>query len=792
MLKNYLKIAFRNLFKHKGYSFINITGLAIGIACCVVIYLYITDELGYDKYHSNLDRIYRVAGKYQSKTSSSASATICAPVGQVLQDNFPQVEKVAQVLPVSSGLVKYQENMFYEGNRMYANTELFSVLTIPFLKGDPTTALDRPATIVISERMAKKYFGTEEPIGKTVSINSREYEITGIAANSPVNTHFKYDFILSLKTLEGRYPFSMWFLANLYTYVKLKPNINIAAFSEQLAQVAETHAKQDLEEGDVITYFIQPVADIHLYSHLRNEKEPSVNPIYLYIFSAVGALILLIASVNFMNLTTARSANRAKEVGMRKVVGAQRRQLIEQFLGESIILSIFALFVAFIMVYLSMPLFNSLTGKEFTFVHLIQPAILFIFVGLALFVGIISGSYPAFFLSAFKPIKTLKSSVSRLSGGAGLRKFLVAGQFTIAIILMIGTLVVFQQLDFMKNQPLGFDKQQKLIIPIRGALSIEDNYAFVKNEFLQHSSISGVTVFSNVFGRSIDRWDTKLVGGADERYHPINYLYADDDFISEYDIKMLAGRQFDNNLSTDINGAFIINMSTVKEFGWSTPTEAIGKRMQGIGDPAVIIGVIEDFHYRGLQSVIEPLILHFRPSRFSNISLTVNTENLNETISFVKEKWQELFAGNPFEYSFLDEDFDRQYRAEDQFGKLFSSLTFLGLFIACLGLLGLASFTAEQRTKEIGIRKALGASVTSIIALLTSEFVKWVGMGTIIAWPVAFYVMQNWLTNFAYRISLGWLPFVAAILATFIAMLTVSYQAIKAATANPVDALKYE
>ena len=792
MFKNYLKIAYRNILKSKVYSLINILGLALGISCCIVIFLYVTNEMSYDKYHKNLDYIYRVAVKSQSTTATSAAARICAPVGQVLKDKFPQVDKVARILPVQSGLVKYQDKMFYEDNRMFAETELFSILTIPFLKGNPVTALDRPATVVISERIATKYFGQENPIGKLIEINTREYEITGVAKDFPANTHFKYDLFLSLKTLENRYPFDAWFLSNIFTYIKIKPDIDFNAFSRQVNLIAENYAEKDVDDQEIITYFLQPVADIHLHSHLLSEKEPGVNPLYLYIFSAIGVFIMLIACINFMNLTTARSTKRAKEVGMRKVIGAQKRQLIVQFLGEAIIMSLISLIISFVIVQTLLPFLSNLTGKLFILDDLTCPAVLYIFISLGLLVGIVSGSYPAFFLSAFKPISIIKNSLKISSGGAILRKTLVIVQFAISIALISGTFIVYQQLNFMKNKQLGIDKEQKLIIPVRGGISINENYEAVKSEFMKHTAIIGATASGEVPGQSTDRWDTQIIEPETNEFHVVRNFYTDHDFINEYNIKLIAGRSFDKDMATDVNNALILNLTAIKEFGWSTPEEAIGKRIEG-AHKGEIVGVMADFHYFGLHNIIEPLALSYRPNRFDNITLSVTTENLSETISFVEKKWKELFPNNPFQYFFLNECFNQQYSADEKFGQLFGTFAMLGIFIACLGLFGLTSYSVEQRTREIGVRKVLGASTTSIVQLLSKEFLKLIIFANFIACPIAFFTMKEWLQNYYYRINIQLEIFLmAGVLALFIALFTVSWQAIKAAIANPVNALKYE
>ncbi|MFC2157864.1 ABC transporter permease [Acidobacteriota bacterium] len=792
MFKNYLKTAIRHFSRKKGFTFINMFGLTIGLACCVVIFLFVTDEISYDKYHEDIDRIYRIAVRSESPELISSSATVSAPVAQILSENFPQVEKVAKTLRVAGGLVERGDQKYYENTRIFADPELFDILTIPFLRGNPLTSLDRPGVLVISERMAKKYFGEEDPLGQALIINSRDYEVTGIVADPPPNTHFKYDIFVSMKTLEGRYPFDRWFLANFHVYTKLKAEVDAIDLEGAMAGIADTYAPKDLMRSDEsYTYYLQPVADIHLHSHLRNEVEPSMNPLYLYILSAIGLFVLMIACMNFINLSTARSSKRAKEVGIRKVVGANRNQLVRQFLSESLVLIVMALVSAVLLVMLLIPLVNNISGKTFAETDLLSPPLIIFMFILILFVSLAASAYPALFLSAFQPGKVLKVNVLSGLKGSTLRRALVVSQFAISIALIAGTLIMFRQINFMKTEYLGFEKEQKLIIPVRGMLSLEDNYETVKASFSEHSSVVGTAVSSHVIGQRLGRWDTQLVGGGESDSRVLNHLYIGPDFLEEYGIQLIAGRIFSREFGTDRESALILNRRAAAEFGWS-PEEALGKDLDSIVSGKVI-GVIEDFHYQGLQSEIEPLALFWRAPGFEVLTLSINTEKLNKTLAFAKAKWDEFFSGHPFEYYFLDSYFNREYQSEDKLGKMFTVFTFLGISIACLGLFGLASFTAEKKTKEIGVRKVMGASVSEIIIMLSKEIVKWVLFANLIAWPVVYLVMNLWLENFAYRIdvTIGILT-ASALIAVSIALMTVSYQSIRAACANPVDALKYE
>ena len=796
MIKNYLKIALRNFQRHKGYSFINIAGFAIGMACCLLILLYVRHELSYDRYYKDVERVCRIVIDIRTQTANRVFALISPTVAPALKSDYPQVEYAARAIPTSSRLVKRKDTFFYEDRFMYADQELFDIFSIPFIQGITQEALTRPNTLVISQRMAHKYFGNANPLGETLEINQQEYEITGVVKDSPENTHMKYDLIASLKTLKDWNEMTNWHSTMFYTYLKLRPDVNVEEFSQQVSRLADKYVGERLSSrGTTYHYFLQPLSSIHLHSHLRYETEPPGNPVYIYIFSFVGLFILLIACLNFMNLSTARAANRAKEVGMRKVVGAQKLQLIGQFLGESLLVSFLSLGLAMVIARFSIPLLYDLTGISLSFDTLLNPIVLLSLIGGAVLVGLGAGLYPAFVLSAFRPAVTLKGTSSAGTQGFALRTVLMVVQFAISVMLIIGTLTMYKQFNFMKNQYLGFEKEQKLILPFRGGINIQENFASVKDMFSKHTSVTGVTVSSSVPGRAVSNFSIRLVGEDDPKSQSMFHMYFDDDFIPDYGIDMVAGRAFQKEMKTDFMGAFLINEAAVKAFGWSSPEEVLGKRLQtghgGRVNP--IIGVTKNFHYRGLQSEVEPLVMEFLPWSFRYITLSIDISNLNETLAFVKSQWKALWPGHPFEHFFLDTDFDRQYRADEQIGNVFGIFTFLGLFIACLGLLGLASFTAESRTKEIGIRKVLGASVGGIDLILSKQFTKWVVLANFIAWPVAYYFMDRWLKNFAYRIDIGaWTFVLSGVLVLLIAIMTVSYQSIKAAVANPVDSLRYE
>jgi len=794
MFKNYLKVALRIIQKHKIYSAINITGLSVGLACCLLIFLYVSHESSFDRYHDDADRIYRIVLKIERESAEMETARVSTPLIPILREGFPDIESAArfQNMDWRRNLVEFENKRFYENRVMVAENDLFQVLTIPFSSGDPASALSRPDTVVISKSMSTKYFGHRDPLGLTLNIWDRPFEVTGVVLDPPDNTHVKYGFILSLNGFERIWNMDNWGWTGFYALIKLKSEVDPLTFERKIEHIADKYIPEDLREwGATLTYSLQPIKKIHLYSNLSAEVETPGNPAYLYIFSIIGLLILLLSVINFTNLTTARSAHRSREVGIRKVVGAQRNQLRKQFLGESYMIAFISAAGALTMSVLALSVFNGLTGKEFTSGALFRPVLLSALFCLALLVGLTGGIYPAFVLSLFRPVSVLKGTLDSRTKGILLRKILVLGQYAVTIVLITGTLVVYKQIDFMKNEHLGFDKEQKLIIPADFRVDPEA----VKAEFLGHPSISAASACWSVPGRTTNRIEAKLVGQADSRAQSMDFLYVDADFIPDYKIDMVAGRAFRKETLTDVRESFVLNETATDAFGFASPQEAVGIRMYegGSGRIGTIIGVTADFHFKGLQTVVEPLVLQLNPDFFTQLSLTVRPENLGSTLSFIEDKWNELRLGSVFSYFFLDEDFNRQYNAEERVGRLAVTFTLLALFVSCLGLVGLSSYTAEQRTKEIGIRKVLGASVPNILVLLTKEFTLWVLMANLIAWPLGYLFMNSWLHQFAYRTALNpVIFFVAGASALVIALLTVSFQSVRAAVAEPVDSLRYE
>jgi putative ABC transport system permease protein len=796
MIRNYLLTAWRSFRRHKGYSFINLIGFALGMSCCVVIFLYVRHERGFDRHHRDVDRVFRISMDIRTKTANRLFAPISDTAGPALAADYPQVEAVARVWPRPNRLVKRDDVVGYEDLCMFADPKLFDVLTVPLLQGDPRTALAGPRSLVITERLAKKYFGAADPVGRLLNINGQDFEITAVAADPPSTTHLPYGLIASMTAIANERYMNNWHSTMFYTYLRLKPGVDPAAFGKLVSRLADGYVKAQLDAwGTEYRYFLQPVRGLHLAAPLRYEIEPPSSPVTLTILSVVGLFTLLIAALNFMNLATARSANRAREVGLRRVVGAVRRQLVLQFLGEAVLFALAAMALAVLAVRLAIPALNGLTDAGLRWQDLVSPAALAVLFGGAVAAGLAAGLYPAFVLSSFRPVTALRGGLARGRSGLVLRTALVVVQFSISSALIVGTLFMQQQFRFMKSRSLGFDKAQKLVVPLRGGISVRANYAEVKNAFRGGPGVQGVALSSTVPGRTVSNYAIEIVGDVDNKNQSMFHFYFDDDFVPLYGISLAAGRAFQEELATDVTGAFLINEAAVKAFGWSRPEDALGKRLRtGNGGRVLpVIGVIKDFHYRGLQAPVEPLVMEFNPGMFSYLTFEVDAAGAAAARSFVERTWKETFPGRPFESFFLDADFDRQYRADERVGRIFGVFMLLGLFVACLGLFGLASFTAESRTREVGVRKVLGASAASIVVLLSRQFAAWVLAANLIAWPAAYLFVDRWLRGFAYRTSIRAETFLLSGLAVLaVALLTTGLQTVRAAAANPAESLKYE
>jgi putative ABC transport system permease protein len=786
MLKNYLKIALRNLKRHKGYSFINIAGLAIGITACLLLFLWVQDELSYDRYHEKADQIYRVISQWESDSQARRFAKTSAPLGPALVSEFPEIEKAVR-FGSNKFLISYKNTRFYE-YIFFADHEIFDVFTLPLIKGNPKTALKEPYSIVVSEEMRDKYFGEDDPIGKIITLGEwHDFKITGVFKDMPQNSHFRFNFLGSFLDYASHH-FDQWGISNYHTYILTSKNFSPDELERKLPQFVEKYRGKEVRYVYKYTYPIQALSSIHLHSNLDGEIEPNSSVGTIYIFSAIALFILVIACLNYINLSTARYANRAKEVGLRKVIGASRFQLIKQFLGESILFSFIALPLAVALAELFLPLFNSLYGKELGISYFDNLFLLFGLIGIILIVGMVSGIFPAFYTSALQPVKALRGMLKASSIISILRRYLVVTQFTISIVFVISTIVVFSQLDYIRSRKLGFQKEHIVNIPIHDKEALQ-RYETIKSEFLKDSSVLTVSA-SNFFpGKNIWYQSYWQEGTRADENLMISWVTVDHDFLDTFQIKLVQGRNFSRDFPNDLEGGYILNESAVKEIGWNVP---LGKEFRII-EKGSVIGVVEDFHFKSLHQEIKPVALCIYPKFFEYFSVRISPANISLTLDFLKNKWQELVPSQAFEYSFLDEDFGRLYKAEMRLGKIFSIVTALAIFIACLGLFGLAAFMAEQRTKEVGIRKVLGATVLNIVFMLSTEFSKWVLLANIIAWPVAYYAMNRWLQDFAYRTGIkAWVFPLAAIMAFGIALLATSFQAVKAALANPTETLRYE
>jgi len=799
MIKNYLKSALRNIKRHKGYAFINIAGLAIGMACCILILMYITTEFSYDKYHEKADRIFRLG-----MDATVGGSTVVAPISNVpsapaLVQDYPEVLDAVRIRTVSKRSVTYEDKVFYENGILYADNSLFQVFTFSLIKGDPSTALKLAYTIVLTRETAERYFGSENPLGKILNYNNQyDFTVTGVMENVPQNSHFTFDMLCSYETLYDldREAMENWFNFMDYTYLLLPEGFDYKILENKFPALIEKYMGGMLKAlGGEIKFFLQPLTSIHLHSNLENEIRANSSITYIYIFTAIGMFILCIACINFMNLATARSATRAKEVGLRKVVGAERKELIWQFLGESLIYSIFSLAIAILFVRLAMPFAESLSGRQMSLNIAEMPWLVPSFIGLVLLVAFVAGSYPALFLSAFRPAQVLKGNLKAGSANSRLRSFLVVAQFIISICLIIGTGIILNQLRFMKNKNLGFEKENVLIIEVRDR-SIRQSFDSIKAEIRKIPGVLSVSSASLVPGQEPSVQPFIPEGYTEKQAQLMEVFRVDHDFFPTLGMEIVQGRNFSPEYGTDSRSAVIINETAAKRYNWENP---IGKTIRVPSDEVekwetlTVVGVVRDFHRTSLHSVIAPQIIGNDPSSFDELAIRFNPENSDTTLSLIREKWKEVDPTRPFDFLYLDGLIDSQYGAEERLSDIFSAFSVFAVFIACLGLFGMASFAAEQRTKEIGIRKVLGASVPGIVVLLSRDFLKLIVAANIIAWPLAYFGMNKWLQNFAYKSGIGvWVFILTGVLAVGIALATVSYQSIKAALLNPVDAIKYE
>ena len=801
MFSNYFKIAIRNLRKNKVYSLINITGLAIGIAGFILITIFIKTELAFDTFHPNAERIYRPVEIQKPRgVDIQHVAVTMAPLAEALKSDFPEIEQVTRVMRSGNVFVRKGEMAFYEDNSACTDPSFFDLFKVEFIHGNPETALNGPHDVILNREIAEKFFPNQNPLGETLELEfwfgKNEYKVTGVIENYPENSHLVFSMLANIDQLDAEYSDMMnnWDSNFLATYVLLKEGTYAAQLEEKFPAFLDRHLNESSWNTGLEMY-LQPLTEIHLFSdHIRfqtyNNNQGSID--YIYIFAAIALFILLIACINFMNLSTARSVKRAREVGIRKVMGSQRKELIAQFLGESIIISFIALILAVGLAQTAIPFVNEVSGRDLVLGEQNYAFLIPVLIGVAILTGIFAGIYPAFFLSAFRPIETLKAqfNIGPKGRSAQMRKLLVVTQFTIAIALIICTGIVINQMDYIRNKNLGFNREQLMYLPIRGeeeSNSIEQ----LKSTLAENPQIISAAASSGQTGVSGNQSTRTVAGTNGEVSLMMRISYVDFDLINTMEMELVDGRNFSREFATDTSQAVIINETAVRELGWENPIGMQFEREDA--QPMTVIGVVKDFQYNKMTRKIEPLFMNIDPERYNYLMIRVRPENITQTLDFIEQTWTNLLPGHPYEYGFMDEYFERMYRAEQNMGRLFGGFSTLAILVACLGLVGLVTFTAEQRTKEIGIRKILGATVPNVIWLLSKEFLLLVTIALAVSAPIAGWLMRRWLENFVEHAGLnGWIFLLAGVIALAIALLSVSFQAIRTALANPVKTLRYE
>lgn len=788
MFKNYFLIALRIINRQKMYSILNIAGLAIGMAAFLLIALYTQYELGFDRYHQNADRIYRMVREDRTLTP--------APLGPALTESFADVEAVARIIQDKNTLISRGDAHFLEAEFYWAGADIFKIFSLPFIHGDPESALKNPSSIVISQSTARKYFGDQNPLGETLNVDDRmDFKVTGVFADMPANSHFLMDVIVPYEDYfkaTGN-DITNWNSNFTYTYFMLRDGASSVALQGDIHRVIEIPL---LEKYGVpkpypeAFYFVQSIKDIHLNSHREQEISVNNDMMYILLFSSIAVLILFIACINYVNLTTARSTRRGREVGMRKVVGAQRIQLIQQFMGESFFLILLALALTMMIISLVLPVFNNLVERQLSMASMAEPQFLLMIVATVMFVSLLAGGYPAINISGFKPITILQGVLATGKKGRSLRNTLVLFQFSVTIALFICTLTINNQLEFVNSYDVGYSKDNIINVKIRDG-AVRRNIEAIKTELLQSPDVVGITA-SGRLPNDIDGFTSRALNPRlPDQEFTIYYNTADYDFVDLYDIQIVEGRNFSRDLTSDEQGVFLVNEAAVRAGEWESPLQQTMTHWSG--ETGKVVGVMKDFHLRSLHSPIEPLYIFLAPENFSYLSLKVKPTGIPATLEYVEAVLKKFSPNFPFEYAFFDQEFAKAYHPEQRMVNIFSSFAILAIIVACLGLFGLSAFTAQQRTREIGIRKVMGASVARITVLLSREFIRWVILANLIAWPVAYVVMDRWLQNFTLQAGQSpWYFLLAAVMALVIAVLTVSVLSVRAASASPIKALRHE
>jgi putative ABC transport system permease protein len=789
MFKNLLKTAVRHIRKHFGYSLLNIMGLTIGISSALFLIIYVSDEVSYDRYHENADRIYRVSSKITETDDQFTWNVAQIPFGpQVVQD-YPEVQSFVRFINMPRALYKYEDQEFVEENFYYVDSTLFDIFSYRILRGEVRSAIKDPGKIVLTETAAARYFGDEDPVGKTLTTGDNTFEVTGVIGDVPFNSHFRFDAVAARNNLPKQ--IGNWGNFGVFTYLLLPRDVDVEAFETKMQGMYDAHMKTIFGPLEItIEYIMEPITRIHLYSTNPGEPEPTGSITYVYIFGIIALFLVLIAAMNYMNLATARSSGRAREVGMRKVVGSRQAPLVVQFLSESVVLTVISLIISVILLLILLPKFNLLAGKSFDVSILYSPVVIISAIGVILVAGIFGGSYPAFFLSRFSPVTVLKGEITQGSAGSLFRKILVVIQFTISVVMIICTLVVFRQLNYLKSMDQGFNQENVLTLQL--SQNMVRKYPVLKQGLLENNDIKYVTSTNTPLGEGSGKVIFNLETDQGMAQRGINFAVVDHDFVDALGIKIVMGRDFQQDMPSDTLTGVIVNQTLANRMGWSDP---IGKKVQ-LGDGqqinARVIGMMADYHQTGMYNEIESLMLVWR-ERNNIIYVKLSGNNTEETMSYIETKWKEIFPDQPYSYTFLTERFNRQFEADEKRGLIFTMFTILAIFIACLGLFGLASYMVEQRTKEIGIRKVFGADESVIIRLISKDFLILVSVSVIIALPVAYYFMNNWLQNYVYRTKIGVMVLIlAALLTMVITFITISYKAYQAAIMNPASSIRTE
>ena len=790
MFRNLLKTSVRYIRKHAGYSLLNVLGLTLGITSALFLIIYVSDELSYDRYHENAERIFRVSSTITETDDQFTWNVAQIPFGPQVARDYPEVESFSRFINMPRAAYKFEDKEYIEEDFFYADSTVFDIFTYKVIKGDAKSAVRDPNKIVLTETAAGRYFGESDPIGKILTEGTNTYEVTGVIEDVPTNSHFRFEALAARNNLPKE--LGSWGNFGVFSYLLLPEGLDPTAFETKIQGMYDAHMKSIFGPLNIkIEYILEPIIKIHLYSTNANEPEPTGSISYVYIFAIVAVFLLLIAAMNYMNLATARSTRRAREVGLRKVVGSRRSLLIMQFLTESVLLTVLSLILSIVLLLILLPSFNTLAGKSFDIGILTSPVVLISVLMVIIVAGIIGGSYPAFVLSGFSPGTVLKGEITQGSAGALFRKILVIIQFTISVAMIVCTMVVFRQLNFLKEKDQGFNQENVLSLQLNNRQMI-NKYPVLKQQLLENEDIKFVTSTNTAMGEGSAKVIFNMETDQGMAQRGINFAVVDHDFIDALEIKIVEGRDFRQDMPSDTLTGVVVNETLAKRMAWSEP---IGKKVE-LGDGnainARVIGVMADYHQTGMYNEIESLMLVYR--ELNNIVyVKLSGNNMEQTLSFIESTWKEVLPDQPYSYSFLKERFNRQFEADEKRGLIFTIFTILAILIACLGLYGLASYMVEQRTKEVGIRKVFGASEGVVVRLISKDFLILVGISILIALPVAYYFMSNWLENYVYQTNIG-IPLLvlAALITVAITFITISYKAYQAAITNPASSIRTE